>query len=167
MLNVLFTRFCRVQRDKATRRKGKLYNENHNLYFVTKYDKKIEDSGLQGISTCGTDKKCKRHWNRKVWKAHTTWDWALGGSIITINSYTYNLYNKKWCPFLCCSHNPSENEDSSLKFWHNNFYVYHPVVLTFILRAHQTFKCPRYEGTRPRALQPFKCTVHSCIGLEL
>ena len=39
--------------------------------------------------------------------------------------------------------------------------------LTFILRAHQTFKCPRYKRTRPRALQPFKSTVHSCIGLEL
>ena len=41
------------------------------------------------------------------------------------------------------------------------------VLLTFILRAHQTFKCPSYERTRPRALQPFKSTVHSCIGLEL
>ena len=29
------------------------------------------------------------------------------------------------------------------------------------------FKFQRYEGTRPRALQPFKSTVHSCIGLEL
>ena len=29
------------------------------------------------------------------------------------------------------------------------------------------FKCPRYEGTRCGALQPFKCTVQSCIDLEL
>ena len=29
------------------------------------------------------------------------------------------------------------------------------------------FKCPRYEGARCGALQPFKCTVQSCIGLEL
>ena len=42
-----------------------------------------------------------------------------------------------------------------------------PDDLTFIRRAHQTFKCPSYERTRPRALQPFKSTVHSCIGLEL
>ena len=29
------------------------------------------------------------------------------------------------------------------------------------------FKFARYEGTRSGALQPFKCTVHPCIDLEL
>jgi len=49
------------QKDKVTRRKGKLYNgEDHNLYFVMKYGEQIEDSGLQGISACETDEKCTR-----------------------------------------------------------------------------------------------------------
>jgi len=86
-----FTRLCHAQKRQSDT-KGKLYNgEDHNLYFVTKNDEKIEDSGLQGISTCLTDKKCTKHCNRI----------------------------------------PSENEDGGLKFWHNNFYVYHPVVLIF------------------------------------
>ena len=53
MLRMRFTTLSCTKKDKATRRKGKLYNgEDHNLYFVTKYDEKIEDNGLQGISTC-------------------------------------------------------------------------------------------------------------------
>jgi len=46
-----------------------------------------------------------------------------------------------------------------------------PGTLTFILRAHRQWCIhlifPWYEGTHCGALQPFKCTVHSCRGFEL
>ena len=35
------------------------------------------------------------------------------------------------------------------------------------IRPGAALKCPRYKRARSGALQPFKCTFQSCIGLEL